>query len=157
LSHYTERVKARLQQAYRPSTQRSQDYATFLLALFALFYGVSFPAVSIPTLLSFIEFLADNGYAAPTIRTYFSSIKSKFNAVGLSVSSFASPQISLALISLSKNWVPSVSLKPVLSPSQLLKLILHSTLLPLHTFYKVSFIFAFMALLRISNLAPPSS
>jgi integrase len=129
----------------------------FLLALFALFYDVSFPSVSIPTILSFIEFLADNHYAAPTIHTYISSIKSKFNSVGLSVSGFFSPQVSLALISLSKNWVPNVSLKPVFSPSQFLKLILQSSSLPLHVFYKVSFIFSFMALLRISNLAPPSS
>jgi hypothetical protein len=95
-----------LQQAYRPSTQKSQDYSTFLLAIFALFYDVSFPSVSVPTILSFIEFLADNGYAAPTIRTYISSIKSKFNSAGLSVSSFSSPQVSLALISLSKIGSP---------------------------------------------------
>jgi hypothetical protein len=80
LSHYADSVRARLQQAYRPSTQKSQDYSTFLLAIFALFYDVSFPSVSVPTILSFIEFLADNGYVAPTIRTYISSIKSKFNS-----------------------------------------------------------------------------
>jgi hypothetical protein len=59
--------------------------------------------LGVPTLLSFIEFLGDNHLAPPTIRNYISSVKSNFNSVGLCVSSFNSPQISLALLSLSKN------------------------------------------------------
>jgi integrase len=107
-------------------------------------------------LLSFIEFLADNHLAPPTIRNYISSIKSNFNSVGLCVSAFNSPHISLALLSLSKNWVPNVSLKLVFTPSQFIQHIIHSSRLPLHIFYKSAFIFSFMALLRISNVAPPS-
>jgi integrase len=63
----------------------------------------------------------------------------------------------LALISLSKNWVSNVSIKPVFSPSQFLRLIPHTSSLPLHNFYVAAFAFAYMALLRISNVAPPSA
>jgi integrase len=85
-----------------------------------------------------------------------SSIKSKFLACSISVGVFDSPQCTLTLSSLSKNWTPPLSIKPVLSPTQLARLVARCSSLPFHVFYKIAFIFAYMALLRISNIAPPS-
>jgi hypothetical protein len=69
---------------------------------------------------------------------------------------FNSPQCALTLSSLSKNYIPPISIKPVFSPQQLVRLINHCARLPLHIFYFAAFIFAYMALFRISNVAPPS-
>jgi hypothetical protein len=127
------------------------------LALFTLFYDLAFPNISIFTLLSFIEFLYDNALTVPTIKNYISSIKTKFSSSNVSVEVFNSPQCSLTLSSLSKIYTPPISIKPVFSPQQLVRLVTHCAHLPLHTFYSAAFIFAYMALLRISNVAHPSA
>jgi hypothetical protein len=96
-------MKTRSNQGWSRLTGRL--HAAFYLALFCLFYDVHFPVVSIPVLLSFIEFISDNHLSPPTIRNYISSIKSKFKLAGVSVIAFDSSQLSLALVSLSKKWV----------------------------------------------------
>jgi hypothetical protein len=117
---------------------------------------VAFPVISVFTLLSFIEFLMDNNLSVPTVKNYVSSIKSAFKTTNVPISAFESPQLTLALSSLSKNWRPPISIKPVLSPSQFSQIIHNSRRLPLHQFYILSFLFGYMALLRISNVAPTS-
>jgi integrase len=121
-----------------------------------LYYDVPFPVISIFTLLSFIEFLMDNNLSVPTVKNYISSIKSAFKTSNVSISAFESTQLTLALSSLSKNWRPPISIKPVISPSQFSQIIHNARRLPLHQFYVVSFLFGYMALLRISNVAPTS-
>jgi integrase len=69
---------------------------------------------------------------------------------------FESPQLTLALSSLSKNWVPNVSLKPVFTPSQFLQLIGQVTHLPLHLLYKNAFLLGFLCMLHFLNVAPAS-
>jgi hypothetical protein len=102
------------------------------LALFCVFSDVSFPIVSVYTILAFIEFLADSKLAAPTILNYISSAKSKLKLAWTSIASFESPQVSLALLSLSKNAPRAPTIKPVFSPQQFLSLLLYSSKLPLH-------------------------
>jgi hypothetical protein len=62
-----------------------------------------------------------------------------------------------SITSLEKNAPPSSPSKPIFSPSQLLRLLHSTSALPLHALYHVAFSFAFLAMLRISNLAPSSS
>jgi integrase len=69
---------------------------------------------------------------------------------------FASHHLSLALSSLSKNYTPPVSIKPIFSPHQFIHLLHASVHLPFHVFYKISFILGFLGLLRISNVAAAS-
>jgi hypothetical protein len=67
-----------------------------------------------------------------------------------------SPQLTLTLASLNTNWVPNLSLKPVISPLQLAKSIAYSKKFPLTPIYNVAYLFGFMAMLHISNLAATS-
>jgi integrase len=157
LAHFTAAVNHRLSQAYRPSTHQAHRTACVALALFTLFYDLAFPNISIFTLLSFIEFLNDNNLTVPTIKNYVSSIKTKFSSCNVSVEVFLSPQCTLTLSSLSKNYSPPVSIKPVFTPQQFVRLVTQCARMPLHIFYSTAFIFAYLALLRISNVAPPSS
>jgi integrase len=126
------------------------------LALFCLYNDLSFPGIHIYTLLSFMEFLLDSGLSIPTVKNYISSVKSSFKASNISIQVFESPQLALAMSSLSKSWRPEVSAKPVLSPQQFSMLILQCARLPLHKFYINAYLLGFMALLRISNVASPS-
>jgi integrase len=126
------------------------------LASFCTYYDVVFPAISIHTLLSFIEFLLSSSLSVPTVKNYITSVKSFFKANGVSVEVFSSHHLTLALSSLNKNYSPSSSLKPIFSPQQFLHLIIASNQLPLHLFYQMGFILGFLTLLRISNIASVS-
>jgi hypothetical protein len=96
-------VRLRLASAFRPSTQASHRLACITLALFCLHFHTPFPHVSLPVLLSFLQFLTLNSLSVPTIKNYLSSIKSKFRQVGLPLAIFSSPQLSLFITSLEKN------------------------------------------------------
>jgi hypothetical protein len=88
LQCFAERVRMRIQQAYRQSIQRAQHTATVALAAFCIYYDVSFPLVNIHTLLSFIEFRINSNLAVPTVKNYVSSIKSHFKSNGINIEVF---------------------------------------------------------------------
>jgi hypothetical protein len=77
--------------------------------------------------------------------------------VGLLLSVFSSPQLSLFITSLEKNSPTVLPHKPIFTPSQLLFLLLRTSSLPLHALYRSAFSLAILAMLRISNLVPPTS
>jgi hypothetical protein len=148
-------VQQRLLTAYRPSTRAAHRLATMALALFCHHFSLPFPLVSLPTLLTFLEFLAASGLYVPTIKNYFSAVKSHFRAASIPILPFLSPHLALAISSLEKNSPPSLPSKPVFTPSQLIALFSRLSTLPLHALYRVAF--SFLAMLRISNNAPSSS
>jgi hypothetical protein len=137
--------------------QASHRLVCITLALFCLHFHIPFPNVSLPVLLSFLQFLTLNSLSVPTIKNYLSSIKSKFRQLGLPLSVFSSPQLSLFITSLEKNSPTVLPLKPIFTPSQLLALLLRTSSLPLHALYHAAFSLAFLAMLHISNIAPPTS
>jgi hypothetical protein len=153
---FVDHVNRRVSTAYCPYTLGAPRQATVALALFCLALSVPFPYISVPTLLSFLEFLHFSGLAVPTIKTYFSSIKARFRVASLPLQPFSSPYLALAFISLEKTSPPSVSHVPVFTHPQLIRLILTCSSLPLHPLYSAAFSFAFLAMLLISNLAPSS-
>jgi integrase len=157
LMQFLPAVRLRLFHAYRPSTRASHRLACVALALFCLRFSLPFHNLTLPSLLSFLQFLSASGLSPPTIKNYFSSVKSYFAACSIPTEVFLSPQLSLSLSSLEKNTPPSAIVKPIFSPSQLIALFSSLSILPLHALYRVAFSFAFLAMLRISNLAPPSS
>jgi hypothetical protein len=70
---------------------------------------------------------------------------------------FDSPSLVASITSLEKNVPPSSPSKPIFSPSQFVRLLHSTSSLLLHALYHVAFSFDFLAMLRISNLAPSSS
>jgi hypothetical protein len=88
-------VRLRLFHAYRPSNRASHHLACVALALFCLRF--SLPNLTLPSLLSFLQFLSVSGLSPPTIKNYFSSVKSYFAACSISTEVFLSPQLSLIL------------------------------------------------------------
>jgi hypothetical protein len=90
LQVFAEKVKARLGQAFRPGTVNMQNLAFKTLAMFCILFSAQFPNVSVITLLRYIEFLADNKYAASTVKNYISACKTKFKQMQLDVTAFES-------------------------------------------------------------------
>jgi hypothetical protein len=60
LQQYADRINQRLKAAFRPSTLQAHRHAVMALSLFCLYNDLSFPGISIYTLLYFIEFLLDS-------------------------------------------------------------------------------------------------
>jgi hypothetical protein len=81
--------------------------------------------------------------SVPTVKNYISSSKSFFKARGVTIAAFEAHQLTLALQSLSKNWSPAVSIKPIITPQQFLHLIIAAQQLPLHILYQNAFILGF--------------
>jgi hypothetical protein len=96
LAAFVGRVNRRVATAYRTSIVGAQHQATVALALFCLIFYVPFPYISVPTLLSFLEFLHLSGLAVPAIKTYFSSIKARFRVASLPLQPFSSSSLALA-------------------------------------------------------------
>jgi hypothetical protein len=145
-----------LYSAYRPSTLGAHKNAVSALAIFCLYYDLQFPLITVHVLLTFIEFLLDSSLSVQTIKNYVSTIKSSFKLHNVPIAPFLSPQLTLTLASLNKNWIPNLSLKPVISPVHLASIISYSKKFPLNLIYNVAYLFGFMAMLHISNLAPTS-
>jgi hypothetical protein len=106
LQQYADRISARLKGAFRPSTLQAHRHAVMALSLFCLYNDRSFPGINIYTLLSFVEFLLDSNLSMPTVKNYVSSVKSAFKSSNVSIQVFDSPQLALAMSSLSKSWRP---------------------------------------------------
>jgi hypothetical protein len=141
-----DRVRHRLLSAYRPSTLGAQRQACLTLAVFCAYFSLPFPSISLPVLLSLLEFLYFNRLSVSTIKNCVSSIRSRFCAFSISLAPFHSPHLSLALSSFEKN-APFVSVsKPIFSPSQLLCLLRAASALPLAPLYSIAYSYAFLAM-----------
>jgi hypothetical protein len=116
------------------------------LALFYICFGEQFPKVC--TILSYIEFMADNSLAPATIRNYISSVKAVFKRLNIDVVNFDSHLVKLALKSLDKNAIDRYKPKPILYVEQLSQLLLNMK----HNFFAVAILFAFFGMLRKSNI-----
>jgi integrase len=145
-------VIRRLAGAYRPSTAKSQAMAVKTLASFCILFGEQFPKVATCTILSFIEFLSDNALAPATIRNYVCSVKAVFKRLSIDVNNFESHLVKLALRSLDKNAKVRYKPKPILSIENISQLLYNMNTHPMFVFFAVAILFAFMGMLRISNV-----
>jgi hypothetical protein len=123
LQVYADKVKARLGQAFRPGTVNTQNLAFKTLAMFCILFSAQFPNVSVINLLSYIEFLADNKYAASTIKNYVSACKTKYKQLQLNVEVFESNLVNYALKSLECNAPNVYKVKPVLDFTEIFQLV----------------------------------
>jgi integrase len=122
------------------------------LASFCILFGEQFPKLATCTILSFIEFLSDNALAPATIRNYVCSVKAVFKRLSIDVNNFESHLVKLALRSLDKNAKVRYKPKPILSIENISQLLYNMNTHPMYVFFAVAILFAFMGMLRISNV-----
>ena len=147
---------ARIHTAYRPKTVKAQigHFTTFLQ--FLEYVGLSLDEVHHVIVIAFIELLVANGLKIVTISNYLSSIKNKYKLYGLSVSSLEHEWVQRVLRSIELNVPVQRQLKCVFSLQQLQQIVEICDTIPLGWIYKVVFLVAYFAFLRLSNLVPTS-
>jgi integrase len=143
-------VKKRLQEAHRPATKKNQDTAIIAFLMFLIFHELSVVDIHTFTVLAFIEFLAASKLSVSTIKNYISSIKSKLNILGIKATAFYSPRVAIVITSLEKSKVF------VMKPEDFQAVFTQAERLPFKTFIRMAIILAYMAFLRMSNIAPKS-
>ena len=121
---------------------------------FCFMYQIDMYNYSVNHAISFIEFLAYNGLATPTIATYVSAIKAKCLQFNLTTVPWSHPRIPLMLKSCSRTIEHVTQPKQVLSPHTLTLLIAKLNSHPMGSMYKGLFLLAFHGFFRISNLLP---
>jgi integrase len=153
---YADKVKLRLATAYRPSTRANHTLAVKTLAAFCILFSVQFPVVSTITLLTYIEFLVDNGLAPATIKNYLSAVQTTFRRLSIDITGFQSNLIKLSLRSLEINTPTAYKPKPIVSLQELCMLLTVMQGHPLFKFFRVAILFGFFGMLRISNVTSSS-
>jgi integrase len=149
-------VAARIQQAYRPATRKTQQLALKTLALFCCFHNLRFPEIHKFTLFAFIEFLIENHLSVATIKNYIAAIKATYIVKDWNMEAFESRQLSLIFTSITRNLPQPYRHKPVISPQQFILMYTKALLLPTAVFFRMAIIMGYFGFCRISNVAVQS-
>ena len=113
-------------------------------------------STAVGPLLAYLEYLTSKSLNFRTIVNYLSALKQSHMRLGLSTCSFDAPVVSAYIKAISK-LKPSVIIKKgVYTVEQLDQLFKLNQLCPDPLPFRLAFALAVFALLRISNLAPPS-
>ena len=150
-----ESVNHHLENAYRPKSRLAYKtcFRTFLA--FMAFVGRPITQVSDQDILMFVQMLAFNNLAYPSILNYISALKFKFQWYSLPTSSLHSFKLSLLLRSLKINVRRLPRVKGIFDISTLKSICRACDMAPLGQVYKLIFLLAFFAFFRLSNLVPP--
>ena len=148
-------VNHHLENAYRPKSRLAYKncFRTFLA--FMVFLGRSIYQVSDQDMLMFVQMLAFNNLAYPSILNYISALKFKFQWYSLPTSSLHTFKLSLLLRSLKINVRHLPRVKGIFNISTLKSICKACDMAPLGKVYKLIFLLAFFAFFRLSNLVPP--
>ena len=148
-------VNHHLENAYRPKSRLAYKncFRTFLA--FMAFVGRSMSQVSDQDILMFVQMLAFNNLAYPSILNYILALKFKFQWYSLPISCLHSFKLSLLLRSLKMNVRRLPKVKGIFDISTLKAICNACDMAALGQVYKLIFLLAFFAFFRLSNLVPP--
>ena len=106
--------------------------------------------------LSFLEFLTINNLSPSVILNYISAIKTKFLIYAIDTSPLCDPRIKFFHKSLLLHRPFKVSIKSIIDPSTLNRIIKECDHMFMGLVYKTAYLLSFFSFLRISNLVPHS-
>ena len=121
------------------------------------FVGHSVFQIADQDILMFVQMLAFNNLAFPSILNYISALKFQFQWHNLPLACLQSFKLSLLLRSLKVNVRRLPRVKGIIDISTLKAIRNACDLAPLGQVYKLIFLLAFFALFRLCNLVPPVS
>ena len=124
--------------------------------LFQVVAGLPPSQVDILFLLSFMEFLSQNGHSKASIGNYMAAVRILHIVHGLPTQPFRDERIPLYLKALKITAPFAPASCPTLDISTLQALILHCDQLPHPIIFKALYLTCFFSFLRISNLLPHS-
>ena len=147
---------AKIHQAYRPSTLAAHDlhFRTYLAYLTFMDLHIE---CSVHNILTFLEYLYNNGISPKVISTYLSSIHSKAKLYGWDVSSIGHPAVQRYICSISINSTFSPTPRGIFDVHTLYNISLSCDILTDPILFRAIFLTAFYGFLRMSNIAPHSA
>lgn len=114
LDAYLRSANIRVSQAFRPATQKNQQYVLKLFIGFALAMRLDYSCPSVPLILAFIEHLAATQRTAASVLSTVSTLRSVLPRHGFSTTAFAHSSVGLHLRSVKINkGTPAVQRPPI--------------------------------------------
>lgn len=156
LQKYLNAARIRSAQAFRPATQRNQDYTLRLYIAFANSVSQPFRLPTPALLIAFLEYLATVQKTAASVISTFTTLKALLARRYVPMEAFDHPQLATQLRSIKINKRTPARQRPPVS-LQHLRLILHR-LREMDYGHQlvVAILTMFVTNFRQSNIAPPS-
>ena len=147
----------RLNQAFRPGTQRRIAYVEDCFRGFVNHYNINVQCIQDHDILAYLEFLCIKGWKYNTIVSHMSLLKNVFFKLQLPAELLASRSVKLMLrsCSLTLDFKPTV--RGIFTLPDLANIIQSCNTLNDPKMYKFLFLLSFFGFLRISNCVPRSS
>ena len=128
-----------------------QDFLLYQVAA-----GLPPSQVDIHFLLSFMEFLCQNGHSRANIANYMAAIRTLHILYGLSTHPFRDQRIQLYLKALKISAPLDPTIRPTLDIQKLQLLLMYCDTVPHSTIFKALYVTCFFSFLRLSNILPHS-
>ena len=125
-----------------------------LFLAYCCFIQIQLHQLSPVILLSFLEFLTENGVSNSAIANHISAVKTSLNVYGISTLAFYDSRIKLFQRSLALNKKFTVKIKKIIDVNLLNKIVDICDTMWMGQIFKALYLIAFFSFLRISNLVP---
>ena len=150
------RAVSRVHQSLRPATQASYKRKFKIFIAYCCFVNVHLHQLSTIFILSFLEFLLENGTSPSGVSNYISAVKSSLAMYGVSTLPFLDQRIIYFQKSLARQRQFSIKIKKIIDIPLLQKITSLCDTTWMGQIYKATYLVAFFSFLRISNLVPHS-
>ena len=150
------RAVSRVHQSLRPATQASYKRKFKIFMAYCCFVNVQLHQLSTVFILSFLEFLLENGTSPSGVSNYISAVKSSLTMYGVSILPFLDQRITYYQKSLAMQRQFAVKIKKIIDIPLLQKITFLCDTTWMGQIYKATYLVAFFSFLRISNLVPHS-
>ena len=124
--------------------------------LYQVAAGLPSSQVDTQILLSFMEFLCQNGHSKPNIANYMAAVRTLFMLHGFFTESFRDQRIQLYLKALKINAPFQPTIRPTLDIQKLQSLLKYCDSVPYSMTFKPLYLTCFFSFLRLSNILPHS-
>ena len=153
LSTLSKAVQSRLQAALRPRTSRAYQAGFRLFVSFMVKMNLMLPHKE-ETVLLYLEFLAQNGLKACSLRNHLSILGHYFALYNWPVQALCAKKVSMLVKSVHIDARMQVRIKGIFSPELLKKLILKMKRFTNHATYVALCLVSFFGFFRLGSLCP---
>ena len=148
------RAAGRVQQAFRPATVASYRRKFRIFLAYCCFIQTQLSQLTPVILLSFLEFLTENGISHSAIANYISAVKASLSMYGISTLPFYDHRIKYFQKSLVLNKPFAATIKKIIDIPLLKDIIAVCDTMWMGQVFKSLYLTAFLSFLWISNLVP---
>ena len=148
------RASGRVQQAFRPATVASYRRKVRIFLAYCCFIQIQLCQLTPVVLLSFLEFLTENGISHSAIANYISAVKASLSMYGISTLPFYDERIKYFQKSLALHKPFTATIKKIIDILLLKDIVAVCDTMWMGQVFKSLYLTVFFSFLRISNLVP---